>query len=310
MAHLSVVVPVYRGASFIDPLHRRLRRVLAGMTRDFEIILVDDGGGDDSWRVIDSLCRKDKRVRGLKLSRNFGQHQAIAAGLDHAAGDWTVIMDGDLQDLPEEIPRLYAAARRGFDVVLARRAARSHPLFRRAASRLFYSLLAYLTDTEQDPCVANFGIYSRKALDAVRSMRESFRYFPALIRWVGFSTFKLDVKHEQRARGTSTYSWKKLLRLALDVMISFSEKPLRLAVKLGLALSLLSFLGAVALLVRALAVQQKVPGWSSLMVSVWFLSGLIIFVLGMVGIYIGKIFHQVKNRPLYIVDETRNLRRT
>lgn len=310
MPRLSVVVPVYRGSSFLEPLHRRLHAALSGLTRDYEIVLVEDGGGDDSWRIIESLCRRDKRVRGIKLSRNFGQHQAIAAGLDHSKGDWTVIMDGDLQDLPEEIPRLYAAARRGFDIVLARRAERSHSFLRRSASRLFYALLAYLTDTEQDPCVANFGIYSRKAMDAVRSMRESFRYFPAMIRWVGFPVFKLDVKHEKRARGASTYTWRKLLRLALDVMISFSEKPLRLAVKLGLALSLLSFLGAVLLLVRAVVVRQMVPGWSSLMVSVWFLSGLIIFVLGMVGIYIGKIFHQVKNRPLYIIERARNLKRS
>ncbi len=300
----SIVVPVYQADACLRPLHERLIRVLDTLPGGFEIILVEDGGLDDSWTTIENICLGDPRVKGVKLSRNFGQHSAITAGLDRAAGDLIVIMDCDLQDLPEAIPSLYAKAVEGFDIILARRSTRNDPLFRRIASRAFYALLGYLTETPQDPAIANFGLYSRRAVDAVLSMRENLRYFPAMIRWVGFRSTTVDVEHAESSGRRSSYTVKKLLRLALDVVLSFSEKPLRLAVKLGFALSFLSMLWALVMFLRAVIVRQSVPGWSSLIVSVWFLSGLIIFVLGVVGIYVGKVFEQVKHRPLYIVEKT------
>jgi glycosyltransferase involved in cell wall biosynthesis len=300
----SIVVPVYQANACLRPLHERLTRVLDTLPGGFEIILVEDGGLDDSWTTIENICLGDPRVKGIKLSRNFGQHSAITAGLDRAAGDLIVIMDCDLQDLPEAIPSLYAKAVEGFDIVLARRSTRNDPLFRRIASRAFYALLGYLTETPQDAAIANFGMYSRRAVDAVLSMRENLRYFPAMIRWVGFRSTTVDVEHAESSGRRSSYTVKKLLRLALDVVLSFSEKPLRLAVKLGFALSFLSMLWALVMFLRAVIVRQSVPGWSSLIISVWFLSGLIIFVLGVVGIYVGKVFEQVKHRPLYIVEKT------
>jgi dolichol-phosphate mannosyltransferase len=300
----SIVVPVYRAESCLRPLHERLIRVLDAMPGGFELILVEDGGMDASWTAIEEICLRDPRVKGVKLSRNFGQHAAITAGLDRAAGDLIVIMDCDLQDLPEAIPQLYEKATEGFDIVLARRSTRNDPLFRRIASRAFYAFLGYMTGTSQDAAIANFGMYSRRAVEAVLSMRENLRYFPAMIRWVGFRSAAVDVEHADGSDRRSSYTLGKLLRLALDVVLSFSEKPLRLAVKLGFVLSFLSIVWALVLFLRAVIVRQSVPGWSSLIVSVWFLSGLIIFVLGVVGLYVGKVFAEVKHRPLYIVEKT------
>ncbi|OGD19242.1 MAG: glycosyltransferase [Candidatus Aminicenantes bacterium RBG_16_63_16] len=300
----SIIVPVYQAEACLLPLHERLVRVLDTLPGGFEIILVEDGGRDASWTTIEKICRSDPRVKGVKLSRNFGQHSAITAGLDRALGDLIVIMDCDLQDLPEAIPPLYAKAVEGFDIVLARRSTRNDPIFRRIASRAFYALLGYLTDTPQDAAIANFGMYSRRAVEAVMSMREHLRYFPAMIRWVGFRSATADVEHAAGSDRRSSYTLRKLLHLALDVVLSFSEKPLRLVIKLGFALSFLSIVWALVLLLRAVIVRQSVPGWSSLIVSVWFLSGLIVFVLGVVGIYVGKVFEQVKHRPLYIVEKT------
>jgi len=300
----SVVVPVYQADACLSLLHERLVRVFDALPGGFEIILVEDGGRDASWTTIEKICLSDPRVKGVKLSRNFGQHSAITAGLDRALGDLIVIMDCDLQDLPEAIPPLYAKALEVFDIVLARRSTRNDPLFRRIASRAFYALLGYLTDTPQDAAIANFGIYSRRAVEAVTSMREHLRYFPAMIRWVGFRSVTVDVEHAAGSDRRSSYTLRKLLHLALDVVLSFSEKPLRLVVKLGFGLSFLSMVWALVLLLRAVIVRQTVPGWSSLIVSVWFLAGLIVFVLGVVGIYVGKVFEQVKHRPLYVVEKT------
>jgi len=300
----SVVIPVYLAEDRLRPLYERLRAALDPLSGDWEAILVEDAGGDASWRVIEELSRSDPRIRGVKLSRNFGQHAAITAGLDRAAGDWIILMDCDLQDLPEEIPALYAKARQGWDVVTARRRLRRDPWLRRQASRAFYRLLGYLTETRQDPATANFGIYARPAIKAVTSLRENLRYFPAMIQWVGFRTTIMDVEHAPPGDRRSSYSLRQLLRLAFDVMISFSEKPLRLVVKLGFIISGLSFAWALALALRAIFLGRTVAGWTSLIVSIWFLSGLIIAIVGIVGIYVGRTFAEVKRRPIYVVERT------
>lgn len=303
MPLISVVIPVYKAESCLKELYTRLVNSLSPLTTDFEIIMVEDVGGDDSWSIIEDLAQKDSRVRGIRLSRNFGQHAAITAGLDNSSGEWIVIMDCDLQDQPEEIPKMYAFAQKGYDVVSARRKIRYDSFLRRISSKYFYAILGYLTDTKQDPSIANFGIYSRKAIEAVRQMRENLRYFPAMIQWAGFQSASVDVEHTKREGRKSSYTLKKLLHLALSVMVSFSEKPLRLAVKIGFSLSSLSLLYALFIFLRAVFIKQAVPGWSSLIVSIWFLSGLIILFLGIVGIYIGKVFEEVKRRPLYIIDK-------
>ncbi|MEW6675098.1 MAG: glycosyltransferase family 2 protein [Nitrospirota bacterium] len=301
--HISVVIPVYKCEGCLDELYRRLTNSLETITDDFEIIMIEDCGGDGSWDLIVKMAKIDRRVKGIKFSRNFGQHYAITAGLDYAKGDWIVVMDCDLQDQPEEIKKLYDKAQEGFDIVLGRRYKRQDNIIKRLASWLFYKVLSYMTDTIQDGSIANFGIYNKKVINILRRMKENLRYFPVMIRWVGFNLTTINIKHAERHIGQTSYSFKKLLNLAIDVIIAFSDKPLWLTVKLGFTISFLSFLCATYIILRALFGIKGVEGWPSLIVSIGFLSGLIIFILGLIGIYIGKIFDEEKSRPLYIIDE-------
>nr|WP_236943244.1 glycosyltransferase family 2 protein [Hymenobacter sp. PAMC 26628] len=299
----SFVSPVYQAEGLVAELVRRLTAAGEALGSSFEIVLVDDRSTDGSWARIQALAARDPRVRGLRLSRNFGQHRAITAGLEQCRGEWVVVLDCDLQDRPEEIPALFAEAQRGYDLVLARRAGRQDAWHKKLLSRLFYRLLSYLTETPQDPAVANFGIYHRRVIAAVLAMRESIRYFPTMVRWVGFRTGYLDVTHAERAKGRSSYGLGRRLHLGLDILLANSDKPLRLTIKLGLLISSGAFLLVPITLLRYWAGQIYQPGYTSLIISIWFFSGLLLAVLGMVGLYIGKTFEQVKNRPLYIVDE-------
>ncbi len=298
----SFVSPVYQAEGLLAELVGRLVAVGEGLGGDFEIVLVDDRSADGSWARIQGLAARDPRVRGLRLSRNFGQHRAITAGLEQCRGEWVVVLDCDLQDRPEEIPALYAQAQRGYDLVLAQRTDRQDSWRKKLLSRLFYRTLSYLTETPQDPSVGNFGIYHRKVVDAVLTMRESIRYFPTMVRWVGFRAATVDVAHAERVAGSSSYSWNRRTNLALDVMLAYSDKPLRLAVKLGLVISGLAFLMLPITLWRYLTGRIWEPGYTSLIMSIWFFSGMLLSGLGMVGLYVGKTFEQVKNRPIYLVD--------
>ena len=299
---ISIVSPVYQAETTVGELVQRIRASVALFTADYEIILVDDRSLDDSWTRIQKQSAADPRVIGIRLSRNFGQHRAITAGLDHCRGEWVVVLDCDLQDQPEEIPALLAKARCGYDLVLARRTKRQDVWHKKLLSRLFYRVLTYLTEVPQDPTVANFGIYHRRVIAAVLTMRESIRYFPTMVRWVGFRTGYLDVRHVERVTGHSSYGWMQRLHLALDILLANSDKPLRLTVKYGLALSGGAFLFVPITLVRYWVGQIYQPGYTSLIISIWFFSGLLLSVLGMVGLYIGKTFEQVKQRPLYVID--------
>lgn len=217
--YFIIVSPVYRAGQIVPELVRRLKVSLEQITAEFEIILVEDGSPDNSWKAIEAESRKDPRVKGIRLSRNFGQHYAISAGLDFATGEWVVVMDCDLQDRPEEIAALYNKAKQGFDVVLARRAERQDSFIKRSSSFLFYRTLSYLTGSWQDPSIANFGLYRKPVIEALRKMREPIRYFPTMVGWVGFRRTTLDVTHAERFSGTSSYNWNKLLRLSLDIIL-------------------------------------------------------------------------------------------
>jgi dolichol-phosphate mannosyltransferase len=294
---------VYLAEKLLPELVARIEASIRTITEDFEIILVDDRSPDHSWQVVEELALQYPRLRGLRLSRNFGQHSAITAGLDHCRGQWVVVMDCDLQDRPEEIPALYAEAQKGFDLVIAQRANRQDSWLKKSLSGLFYRSLAYLTDTRQDSTTANFGIYNRRVVDALCRMRESARYFPTMIRWVGFRSTTLPVTHAPRPSGKSSYGFSQKLHLALDTILAYSDKPLRLTIKLGLFISATAFIGVFYTLFRWLEGKITVLGYASLITSIWFFSGLIIFLLGVVGLYIGKTFEGVKNRPLYIIDQ-------
>lgn len=298
---ISVVVPVYKAESCLDELYRRLKAALESISPDFEIVLVEDCGGDNSWRVIERLAAIDSRVRGIQFSRNFGQHYGITAGLDHCRGDWVVVMDCDLQDRPEEIPRLYAKAQQGYDIVLARRGARRDPLLKRVTSWLFYKLFSYLADIDYDAQTGNFRIMSRKVVTNFLRMREQLRFFGGLVQWMGFPTASIEVEHAERFEGNSTYTFAKLWKLAADTIIAYSDKPLRLAVRFGFMMAFLAFCYGMFILGHALFYGSPIPGWNSLIVSLYFIGGIIISILGIIGIYLGKTFDESKKRPLYIV---------
>ena len=304
MAHLSVVIPVYENESSLLELHKRLTESLGAISQDFEIILVEDYGKDRSWNIIKELAHSDTRVKGLRLSRNFGQHYAITAGLDVASGDWVVVMDADLQDRPEEIPRLYKKAMEGFEVVLARRGLRKDKRSKRFFSLFFYSIFGYLTGITRDSQVGNFRIISKTVAHNFRRMRENLRFFSGLVDWMGFDTARIDVRHDERTDGKSAYTPDKLLRLALDAIIAYSDKPLRVAVQIGFLMSFFAFLFGGFIVVRALFYGSPVAGWNSLIVSFYFIGGLIIAILGIIGIYLGKTFDETKKRPLYIIKES------
>lgn len=302
MPHISVVIPVYKAESCLDELYSRLKTSLETITDDFEIVMVEDCGGDRSWPMIANLARQDARVKGIQFSRNFGQHYGITAGLDHCDGDWVVVMDCDLQDRPEEIPRLYAKAQEGYDVVLARRGQRSDPVLKRFSSWLFYKVFSYLADMDYDGETGNFRIVSRKVVNSFRTMRERLRFFGGLVSWMGFPTASVDVQHDERFAGQTSYTFRKLWKLAGETIIAYSDKPLRLSIRFGFVTSALAFAYGGYIVYRALVHDDAIMGWSSLIVSLYFLGGIIISILGILGVYLGKAFDETKQRPLYIIS--------
>jgi polyisoprenyl-phosphate glycosyltransferase len=303
---ISVVVPVYGCKTCLIELYFRLKKTFNSLPVDFELILVNDASPDDAWETIRELSARDNRVRGINFSRNFGQHYAIAAGIEHACGEWCVVMDCDLQDQPEEITKLYSKAQEGWDIVLGRRIDRKDHFFKRSFSKLFYRFLGYLTETQQDSSIANFGIYHRKVISAISSMGDYMRYFPTMVSWVGFKSTRINIEHAARTSGETSYSFRKLVKLALEVVLAFSDKPLRLTVKFGLLVSFSSLVFGCYNFYRYFANKIVVLGWATTVISIWFLSGAIIFLIGITGLYIGKIFDKVKQRPLYIVSEKTN----
>lgn len=305
--HISVVSPEYKGEKMVPELVRRIIAALESITPDYEIILVNDSSPDNTWQAIEQECRLNPKVKGLNLSRNFGQHNAITAGLTYAKGEWVVVMDCDLQDRPEEIPNLYAKAQEGYDSVLAQRIQRSHGFFKRLGSKWFYMVFSYLTETKQDASVANFGIYNRKVIEAVLSMGDAIRYLPTQIQWVGFRKAYLPIKHDERAEGKSTYNLRRLSRLAFDTIISFSDKPMRMMVRMGLFVTLISFVVGIVFIVRYCMGLIEVMGYASLIISLWLLGGIIISLIGVIGIYLGKLFEKAKERPTFIVNDKCNI---
>ncbi|MFW6388707.1 MAG: glycosyltransferase family 2 protein [Desulfohalobiaceae bacterium] len=301
---ISVVVPVYGCVECLQDLYRRVAQVMACLGLEFELLLVDDRGPGRPWEKIKDLAGRDSRVRGIRLSRNFGQHFAISAGIDFCTGKWLTVMDCDLQDLPEELPKLWHKAQEGYDIVLARRWERQDGWAKRLCSKLFHKLWSYMTEEASDAAQANFGLYSEQVVEELKRLPEKARVFPLLVRWLGFETISVDVDHAKREHGKSSYSWKKLFSLAADGIVSYSNKPLKLFVLLGFCISALSFCFGLWVIGRYLLYPgQTLMGWSSIMVSMYFLAGLLLFGLGILGVYVGRIFNQVKGRPLYVVKE-------
>jgi len=302
MIEISIVVPVYKAEECLHELHRRLTESLVKITDNYEIILIEDCGGDKSWKIITELIQQDPHIKGYQFSRNFGQHYAITAGLDVAEGNWVVIMDCDLQDRPEEIAKLYHKATEGYDVVLARKKERQDPFFKKLFSRLFFAIFSYFLGIKYDSQIGNFRIISSKVVKAIRKIGEQLRFLGGMTTWLGFSTAYVDVTHAERFAGKSSYSLRKLLKLAINITLAYSDKPLQLVIRFGFMMSFIAGLYGCFIILKVFFYHVPVPGWSSLIASIYFIGGIIIANLGILGIYLGKIFNEVKKRPLYIIQ--------
>ena len=301
--HISFVSPVYMGEHMIEYLVKEIEIAMDLLDVPYEVILVDDRSPDNSWTKLKELSKQNDVLKAIRLSRNFGQHPAIFAGLSEAQGKWVVILDCDLQDQPKEVIKLYEKAKEGYDAVIARRNKRKDSFCKKMGSYLFSKLYTYLTDTKYQHEIANYGIYNRKVVDAILSISDYIKFFPLFVNFVGFNTATIEVEHGSRKSGESSYSFKKLVLLAFNTIISFSNKPLKLFVKFGILTSVISFLFGLYNIYLSITGQITVSGYTSIMVSIWFLSGIIITTIGVTGIYIGKIFDQTKSRPVFIIDE-------
>jgi dolichol-phosphate mannosyltransferase len=303
MTHLSIVIPVYNESSLIDELVKRVKQNVKLITEDYEIIIVDDGSHDNTWNSIENEAKSENRIKGLKLSRNFGHHYAITAGLHNSIGEWVVVMDGDLQDRPEVIPDLYKKAQEGFDVVFVSRQNRPEKLHYRIAQKIFYWILRSLSGIDFDSRQANFSIINKKVVEAFKTFPENARFYGSTIKWLGFNRSFILADHGVRHSGKPSYTIRKRFKLASDIILSFSERPLKVAVTFGLLVTLSSIIMSIWLIIGALNFNFSVLGWPSIMTSIFFLGGSILTVLGIIGIYLGRVFNQVKSRPLYIVDK-------
>jgi glycosyltransferase involved in cell wall biosynthesis len=300
---ISVVIPVYRSIESLEELSRRLTQSLESVTSAFEVIFVNDGSPDNSWEIIKTISESDNRFTGLRLSRNFGQHPAITAGLKYSSGEYVVVMDCDLQDRPEEIPRLYQMSQQGYEQVVAARSTRQDSWHKKNSARIYVGVLSYLSGRRINPAIGNFGIYHRCVIDVITSLKEQGRTFGLLALWAGFRRTELEVEHAERPYGESSYSYRTLLKLGLLGILSHSDKPLKLTVKFGAYLSAMSLFGGSWIVLRQIIWSQTPIGWSSVMVSLTFLTGVLLGSIGVVGLYIAQILEEVKERPTYVVWE-------
>lgn len=300
---ISIVSPVYNASLILPKLVQEIEKVMVEMDVTYEIILVDDRSPDNSWKIMQDLSVTNLNLKIFRLSRNFGQHPTIMAGLSKANGQWVVVMDCDLQDQPKEIKKLYSKACQGYDVVMAKRHYRKDGFFKKLSSKMFAMVFNYLSDTKLNHEVANFGIYKNKVIKEVLKMGDYIKSFPLFVYFLGFESIAIPVEHANREEGKSNYSFSKLLDLAFNSIIAYSNKPLKIIINIGLAISMISFLLGIYYAIKYLNGNVLVAGYTSLIISIFFLSGIIISVIGVLGVYLGKVFEQTKNRPSFVFDE-------
>jgi polyisoprenyl-phosphate glycosyltransferase len=298
---LSVVVPVYGCANCLQPLFERLSSTLDGTGLSWEVIFVDDSSPDGSWSRLEALAETDERVSALHLSRNFGQHAAITAGLAETEGDAVVVMDCDLQDPPEEIPALLATAREGYDIVLTKRSRSHQRWLRRLAGRLYFRVRNAMPKTKVDPDFSTLSVISRPVVEAFLRIGDRDRQYMLILHWLGFRRAVKELEFSERYEGHSSYTFSKLIRVALDGMFFQTTVLLRWIVYLGFAVALAGIALAAAL-VTLYFVNRPPPGYTSLAVLILLVGGFIIMSTGVSALYVGKIFEQVKGRPLYVID--------
>jgi glycosyltransferase involved in cell wall biosynthesis len=298
---LSVVVPVYGCRDCLRALHERLVKSVERVTSSYELVFVDDASPDGAWQILAELAARDPGVRAFRLSRNFGQHAAITAGLTRARGRFVVVMDCDLEEPPEEIPRLYAKAQEGYDIVHTRRTGRRHAWTRRLAGRAYFRARNFFLETSTGTDQGTLSILSRKVVDAFLSLRDRDREYLIALDWLGFRHATIEFEHAQRPEGRSSYTWRGLTRVAVDGLFFQTTVLLRWIVFLGFLIALAGFVLA-AYYVITYFTSDPPSGYTSIAVLLVLLSGFIIASMGVIGLYVGKIFEQVKGRPLFLVD--------
>lgn len=305
---LSIISPVYRAEKIVDELVRRIRETVIGMGVSYEIILVEDGSPDKSWEKIKENALKFPEVKGIRFSRNFGQHYAITAGIREAIGNYCIIMDCDLQDNPDYIPEMYARAQMGNDIIFTIKKSRRHSFIKNLTAGLFFKVFNYLTENKTakaDSTVGNYSLLSRKAINAFCQIKDTHRHYLMVLRLLGFKTDYMEIKHDERFEGKSSYTFGKLITHAINGITSQSDKLLRISITVGFSCFALSVLWVMALIILYFT-HGLVPGYTSLMAVILLSTGLILMSIGVAGIYIGKIFEQVKERPLYFIESRIN----
>jgi dolichol-phosphate mannosyltransferase len=303
MQEISVVAPIYNEEQTISEFVKQVTNTLNQIGIDYEIILVDDGSNDNSWEKIKTEVISNSNIRGIKLSRNFGHHYAISAGLHKANAKWTVVMDSDLQDRPDVIKDLYSKAKEGYEVVFVSRINRPESFGYLFLQKIFYKLLNLFSGLKFNSRQANFSIIGHKVVDAFRQFPENARFYGSTIKWLGFKTTQIDAPHGTRFSGKPSYTFKKRVKLALDIILSFSDRPLKFAIYFGTLMALIAIIISVWIIWGALNGEFVVLGWASLMASIFFVGGSILIVLGILGTYLGRVFNEVKNRPLYVISD-------
>lgn len=304
----SVIVPAFNEQEVIYETYKRLKAVLEGINAPYEILFVNDGSKDNTGAILSKICDDDKNIRLIEFSRNFGHQIAITAGMDYAKGDCIVVIDADLQDPPELIPQMIEEWRKGYDVVYGRRTERKgETFFKKATASIFYRFLKSMTDFDIPVDAGDFRLIDRKVCDALKKIKERNRYVRGIISWLGFKQTAIYYTREKRFAGTTKYPLKKMIKFAFDAITSFSYKPLKLASYTGTLLSFFSFIYLLVVIAKKLIGNIPVEGWASMMAISLFFNGVILIILGMIGEYIGRIYDEVKNRPLYIVKNEKNI---
>ncbi len=307
---ISLIAPVLNEEETLPELYRRVSEAAEDWGEDWELVLVDDGSTDGTWDLISKIHRDDNRVRALRFSRNFGHQVAVSAGLMHVRGDAVAVIDADLQDPPEQLARFFEKLREGNDVVYAIRTKRKENILKRSAYFLFYRLLAKLTSIEIPLDSGDFCVMSRRVVDALNALPEKNRFVRGLRSWVGFRQVGLRYERDARFAGEAKYTFGKLLRLAMDGIVNFSVRPLQISIWLGSLTALLAFVAGIYVLFLRLTglsvlgqTAEDVPGWTSLILATVFVGGVQLLCVGILGEYVGRVFEEVKARPLYVASE-------
>jgi len=306
---LSVVVTIYNAEKSLPELTERLVKVCSGLTETFEIIYVDDRSPDNSWMVLCYLSEQFSTVKSIRFNRNFGQHTAISAGLHQACGQYVVMMDGDLQDEPEIIEKLYRKIKKeNSQIIYVRRIDRKDDSSKKLSSLLYNYIFSKLSGIKSDPKIGTYRIMTKKVVDSFCQFPEVNKYIGGVFYWMNFTPSYLDAEHKERKYGKSNYTLRKMIKLATNGIVSYSNKPLTLSIYFGLICSILSFLMGLIFIFRKIVYDISITGYSSIIVSIYFLSGIVLMVLGVIGKYIAMIYEQSRSRPEYLIEETLNIK--